>query len=101
MNPERENVTVGETKRGNDPYGDSDFAKAPVLQTKTTGGVVGQPSVGGDYAFVGIQKTASVDGPHGEVETTYDHANLSKKFKYPQVSQDVPAKGENQFTGNN
>jgi hypothetical protein len=80
--------SVGEPTRGNDPYGSSDFIKNTPLGAKPTV-QMGRPSIGTDYAFGGITKTASTTGPTGEVETTYNHANLSKKFKYPQVSQDT------------
>ncbi len=71
----------------------SDFAKAEPLYSQETTGVIGVPSIGGDYAMGGIQKTASVTGPTGLVETTASTENLSKKYKYPQVSQDIPKFG--------
>lgn len=70
----------------------SDYAQPGPLDVADTGGVIGVPTVGGDYVPVPI-KTASVTGPTGLVGTTASNENLSKKFKYPQVHQDVPPKG--------
>lgn len=87
---------VGEAQRGDSAYGPgaNNFAKPGMLDVGDTGGIVGKPSVGGDYAFGGITKSASVAGPIGEVETTYNHENLSAKYKYPNVHQDVPTLGK-------
>lgn len=70
----------------------SDFIKSTPLDVADTAGVIGVPHIGGDYAPVPV-KSASVTGPTGEVETTYDHANLSAKYKYPNVRQSYPPKG--------
>lgn len=75
---------------------DTNYAKSTALNTKTSAGVVGTPTIGGDYVPVPM-KTASVTGPKGEVETTASTENLSAKYKYPNVHQDVPTKGQNQF----
>lgn len=50
---------------------------------------IGTAKIGGDYSFGGNSKNASTTGPHGLVETTASNANLSKRFKYPQTSQDT------------
>lgn len=65
----------------------SDFAKDTPLDANSPV-MGGKASIGGDYVPVPL-KTASVTGPTGLVETTYNHENLSAKFKYPQVSQDT------------
>lgn len=70
----------------------SDFAKPGSLDAADTGGVVGIARMGGDYVPAPT-KSASVTGPTGEVETTYNHENLSARYKYPRVHQDIPAKG--------
>ncbi len=75
----------------------SDFGKSTPLDGKNTAGVIGTPSIGGDYVPTPM-KSASVTGPTGLVETTYNHENLAAKYKYPRVSQDVPEKGRNQFS---
>lgn len=82
--------SVGEAERGDSAYGpgQNNFIKPTPLDAKPTV-QMGKPSIDGDYAFTGIDKTASVSGAHGVVETTYNHENLSKKFKYPQISQDT------------
>ena|ERR1035437_85687 len=74
----------------------SDFGKSTPLDAGDTCGAVGKPTIGGDYVAT-PQKNASVTGPTGVAETTYDHANLSAKYKYPNVSQDIPDKGRNQY----
>lgn len=71
----------------------SDYAKNTPLKTMDTAEIVGQPRIGGDYAMNGIMKTASVTGPTGVVETYASNENLSAKYKYPNVHQDIPAKG--------
>ena len=81
-----------EAQRGDSSYHHLDMIKPTPLDAGDTGGVVGKPTIGGDYVPVPM-KSASVTGPTGEVETTYDHANLSAKYKYPNVHQDVPTKG--------
>lgn len=75
----------------------TDYIKPGALDPKSTGGVVGQPHVGTDYAFGGITKSADTSGAHGVAETTASGENLSAKFKNPNVKQDVPEKGKNQF----
>lgn len=75
----------------------SDYIKPGALDAKDTGGQVSQPQIGQDYAFGGITKSASTTGAHNVVETTASDENRSRKFKYPQTSQDVPEKGRGQF----
>jgi hypothetical protein len=70
----------------------SDFAKNTPLDTGDTCGVIGQPFIGGDYVPTPI-KSASVTGPTGLVETTASTENLAAKYKYPNISQDIPEKG--------
>lgn len=71
---------------------DSNFGQAGSLDVVDTI-VVGKTHIGEDYVPV-PRKTASVTGPMGVVETTYDHSNLSAKYKYPNVSQDIPPAGK-------
>lgn len=89
MNPTRENKVVGDAKRGSDPYGNSNFAGSPALDVKPTI-QIGSAHIGGDYVATPM-KTASVTGPTGMFAETYDQTNLSAKFKYPRVTEDVPA----------
>jgi hypothetical protein len=88
--------SVGEPKRGDSAYGTNDYAKSTPLDTKTSAGIIGTPHIGGDYVPVPM-KTASVTGPIGLVETTASNENLSKKYKYPQVHQDLTPLEKNQF----
>lgn len=79
--------------RGDSAYGTNDYAKDTPLYAADTI-TVGQPTIGGDYSFTNLAKGAGdVTGTSNEVETTYNHENLSAKFKYPNVSQDVPKYG--------
>lgn len=71
----------------------SDYAKSTALDVGDTAGIIGKPKIGDDYVPPPM-KSASVTGPKGEVETTYNHENLSAKYKYPNVSQDVPPLGK-------
>jgi len=48
----------------------------------------GSAHYGGDF-IPSTNSNVSVSGPTGLVETTASTENLSKKFKYPQVSQDT------------
>ncbi len=87
MNPERENKVVGDPVRGDSAYHHLDMAQPGNLDANdpVQGGCA---HIGGDYVPEPL-KTASVTGPTGLVETTYNHENLSKKYKYPQISQDT------------
>ena len=89
------NSVNGEPVRGDSAYGQGkwDTIKPTALDAGDTGGVVGMPTQSDNFGMTNITKTASVTGPTGMVETTYDHANLSAKYKYPNVHQDVPSKG--------
>ena len=77
--------------------GNFDFAKSTPLDANETAGVIGKPTIGLGYGMPSMNANVDINGPTGEVDTTYDHANLSKKYKYPQVHQDVPSLGRNQY----
>ncbi len=91
-----------EPKRGNYAYGaeNANPAKPTPLDTMNTAGVIGQPHIGGDYVPT-PQKTASVTGPTGLVETWASNENLSKKYTYPQTSQDIPSLDNPRTQGSN
>ncbi len=89
-----------EPMRGDSAYGPGKnmFGKPGPLDAVDTGGVVGMPTINSGYGMEGgmspsVNAKVSVSGPTGEVETTYDHANLSAKYKYPNVHQDIPSLG--------
>lgn len=88
-----------EPQRGDSSYHHLEMAKAGPLDTADTGGVVGQPTYDssgmGQEGYLKPNQNANVNikGPNGVVETTYSHENLSKKYKYPQIHQDIPPKG--------
>lgn len=89
-----------EAKRGDSAYGPGKYnmAKPTSLDAADTGGVVGMPTMDSGMGQEGHMMphqnaNVSVSGPKGVVETTYNHENLSKKYKYPQVHQDVPPLG--------
>ena len=79
--------------------GEYNFIKPHGLDAADTGGVVGQTTYDSTgmsqkgYLKPSLNGNIDISGPHGEVETTYDHANLSAKYKYPNVHQDIPPKG--------
>lgn len=83
-----------EAQRGDSAYHHLNMIQSTPLDAMDTAGVVGIPTIAEDSTMTGITKSASVTGPTGEVETTYDHANLSAKYKYPNVTQDVPSLGK-------
>lgn len=66
-----------------------DYIKKPALDTKNTGGNVGQP--GYKEGETTLIRNQGFDIGGGDVSTTASDANLSKKFKYPAVSQDIAA----------
>lgn len=79
----------------------SNYAKQTSVDVADTGGVVGMPTFDssgmGQEGYMYPNQNSRVDvhnsdttlmAPVGDSEM-----NLSKKYKYPQVSQDIPAKG--------
>lgn len=90
-----------EPKRGDSEYGSYKYGKATALDTGDTGRVVGQPTLAIDgtglEGYKTINTNSNVDvhnsdtslmAPVGDSET-----NLSRKYKYPNVKQDVPLLG--------
>lgn len=80
----------------------SNFAKPTNLDPKPTGGVVGVPTIGNGYGMDGSMSpslNSNVDMKNSDtsLNTTNSEANLSAKYKYPNVSQDYPEKGGTQF----
>lgn len=66
----------------------------PSLDTKNTGGAVGQPQYAGDTTII---STKSADMSGGESSMmSYSHTNESAKWK--NGAQDVPAKGKDQYS---
>jgi hypothetical protein len=71
--------------------------KKPNLDTKDTGGQVGQPQYAGATTIIpGGDKPAPMNTRTG-LNPGASEANLSKKFKNPAVKQDVPEKGRGQY----
>lgn len=90
-----------EPKRGDAEYGSYKYAKPTALDTGDTGGVVGQPylvmEATGLEGNLTLNTNSNVDTrnsgtslnpPVGDSEV-----NLSRKYKYPNVHQDIPPKG--------
>jgi hypothetical protein len=102
--PERLPSSIqGAPSRGSDPYGSSDFAKAPSLETADTAGIVGQPSVGSGYGMPSMNAGVSVTNEGTSLNTTASTENRSAKFKNPNVKQTFPSKGgpDTQFDDHN
>ncbi len=85
-----------EPMMGTGPY---NFAKQTPLDTMDTAGVIGQPTFdsGGmsQEGYLRPHQNANVDTKNSDTTlmATASTENLSKKYKYPQVHQDVPALG--------
>ncbi len=77
--------------------GEYNFAKPTGLDVKGTAGNVGTPSMGEGYGMPAMNSNVDITNSDTTLNITNSEANLSKKYKYPQVSQDVPEKGRNQF----
>lgn len=85
-----------EPQRGDSAYGQGkwNMVKPTSLDAGDTGGVVGMPTMQNNFGMEGtlspgVNSNVSVSGPKGEVETTASSENLSAKYKYPRVHQDV------------
>jgi len=85
-----------EPKRGNFAYDpeNANPAKPTPLDAGDTGGVIGVAKIGLGYGMPSMNAEVDINGPKGEVETNYDHTNLSAKYKYPNVHQDIPSKSQ-------
>lgn len=71
----------------------------PSLDTKKPVGGHGVEAPVYDNSVANIIATKSADMTNSETDLngTYDHTNLSAKFKNPNVKQDVPSAGEGQY----
>lgn len=74
--------------------GEDGPVRLPPIDAKSTGGVVGKPQ----YATYekGYEKKVSLNHDGG-INPGTSGINLSAKFKNPNVKQDVPEKGKNQY----
>jgi len=83
--------------------GDYMFAKQTNLDPKQTAGVVGTPTFDGSgmgqagYMYPSLNSNVDVRNSDTTLMATASTENLSRKYKYPNVSQDVPAKGRGQY----
>jgi len=66
----------------------------PSLDTKNTGGNVGQPEYAGTTTIIST-KSADMTNSTTDLNGTYSSENLSAKWK--NGTQDVPEKGRNQY----
>lgn len=85
-------------ERGDSAYHHLNMAVPGPLDAGDTGGVVGMPTVGSGYGMDGnmspsLNSNVSVHNEGTTLNTTASEENLSKKYKYPQVHQDIPEKG--------
>ena len=94
-----------EPVRGDSAYGPGKFvmAKKTELDAKDTAGVVGKPYMDGDNMGMegnlrpSLNSNVDITNSDTTLMTTASTENLSAKYKYPNVSQDVPEKGRRQF----
>ena len=68
----------------------------PSLDSKPTAGVVGTPTYQDATTLIST-KSADMTNSDTDLNITASNENLSAKFKYPRVSEDVPAAGRNQY----
>ncbi len=74
-----------------------DYIKKTPLDTKDTGGQVGQPTFQEGVSEIIKTKSADITNASTDLNQTASNENLSAKFKTPNVTQDVPEKGRNQY----
>jgi len=77
--------------------GEYNFAKSTGLDPKGTAGIVGVPSMGEGYGMPAMNSNVDITNSDTTLNTTNSEENLSAKYKYPNVSQDVPEKGRGQY----
>lgn len=77
----------------------TNYAKQPNLDTKKPVGGHGveAPVYKNGVADIAKVMTASTTNPGTDLNQTASSENLSAKFKNPQVKQDVPGAGRNQY----
>lgn len=78
--------------------GQYEFAKPTSLDAADTGGPVGKPTMGTDFGMEGAQAPSlnpNVDVHNSDTTlmATASEENLSRKYKYPNVKQDIGPKG--------
>ncbi len=96
-----DNIRLGNTVNPEPTMGagEYNFAKSTPLDAKTSAGVIGTPTIGEGYGMPAMNSNVDITNSDTTLNTTASNENLSKKFKYPQVSQTYPAKdGPSQFT---
>ena len=70
----------------------------PKLDTKKpVGNGISVPVYKDGETVIIATKSADTTNAGTDINGTYDHTNLSAKFKNPRVSQDVPAEGKGQY----
>lgn len=77
--------------------GEYNFAKSAPLDTKISAGVIGTPAIGLGYGMPSMNAGVDITNSDTSLNTTASTENESRKYKYPNVSQDVPEKGRNQY----
>lgn len=79
-----------------------DFAPIikPTLVDNDTGGVVGKVQYGGGITEHATATSSDMTNSTTNINQTYDHTNLHAKFANPNVKQDIPEKGKDQYTKN-
>lgn len=71
----------------------------PNLNSKDTGGAVGQPEYATGQDIIAT-KSADMTNSGTDLNGSASSENRSAQFKNPRVSQDIPEKGRNQYENN-
>lgn len=76
----------------------ADFIKTTDLQSKPTAGIVGTPQFNTDGDSFGKVMTAdTTNSDAAQINITASEENLAKKYKNPNVKQDVEPAGNSQY----
>jgi len=89
-----------EAQRGDSAYHHLEMAKAGPLDAKSTGGMVGMvgmPTVGVVPGMPNMNANVDMTNSDTTLMATASTENLSRKYKYPNVSVDMPEKARGQF----
>jgi len=77
---------------------DTNYATEPKLDTKSPVGGHGiQKPQYGSGPTIATTTSAPTNNPGTNLNGSYNHANLSAKFKNPNVKQSVPEAGQGQY----
>jgi len=71
----------------------------PTLDTKKPvgNGITAPVYKNGETVLIATKSADMTNSDSTTINSSYDQANLSAKFKNPRVKQDVPSAGQNQY----